>query len=63
MKFSIYYNNSVNLALFDIKSTLMLKTKTVRPSRVYSTDRSKAVVLMLVLLFVALWLILRADLF
>ena len=30
---------------------------------VYSTDRSKAVVSMLVLLFVALWLILRGDLF
>ena len=30
---------------------------------VYSTDRSKAVVLVLVLLFVALWLILRGDLF
>ena len=30
---------------------------------VYSTDRSKAVVLVLVLLFVALWFILRGDLF
>ena len=30
---------------------------------VYSTDRSKAVVLVLVLLFVALWFILRVDLF
>ena len=30
---------------------------------VYSTDRSKAVVPMLVLLFVALWFILRGDLF
>ena len=29
---------------------------------VYSTDRSKAVVPMLVLLFVALWFILRGDL-
>ena len=29
----------------------------------YSTDRSKAVVPVLVLLFVALWFILRADLF
>ena len=35
-----------------------------RPSpMVYSTDRSKAVVPVLVLLFVALWLILRGDLF
>ena len=30
---------------------------------VYSADRSKAVVLVLVLLFVALWFILRGDLF
>ena len=30
---------------------------------VFSTDRSKAVVLVLVLLFVALWFILRSDLF
>ena len=30
---------------------------------VYSTDRSKAVVLVLVLLFVALWFILRGNLF
>ena len=33
------------------------------PPVVYSTDRSKAVVLVLVLLFVALWLILLGDLF
>ena len=33
------------------------------PHVVYSTDRSKAVVPVLVLLFVALWLILRGDLF
>ena len=30
---------------------------------IYSTDRSKAVVPVLVLLFVALWFILRGDLF
>ena len=30
---------------------------------IYSTDRSKAVVPVLVLLFVALWYILRGDLF
>ena len=30
---------------------------------VYSTGRSKAVVLVIVLLFVALWFILRGDLF
>ena len=33
------------------------------PTVVYSTDRSKAVVLVLVLLFDALWFILRGDLF
>ena len=33
------------------------------PKVVYSTDRSKAVVPVLVLLFVALWFILRRDLF
>ena len=33
------------------------------PTVVYPTDRSKAVVPVLVLLFVALWLILRGDLF
>ena len=35
----------------------------LNPPVVYSTDRSKAVVPMLVLLFVALWFILRGDLF
>ena len=33
------------------------------PPMVYSTDRSKAVVPVLVLLFVALWFILRGDQF
>ena len=33
------------------------------PPVIYSTDRSKAVVPVLVLLFVALWFILRGDLF
>ena len=35
----------------------------LNPSVVYSTDRSKAVVPVLVLLFIALWFILRGDLF
>ena len=35
----------------------------LNPSVVYSTDRSKAVVPVLVFLFVALWFILRGDLF
>ena len=34
----------------------------LNPTMVYSTDRSKAVVPVLVLLFVALWFILRGDL-
>ena len=34
-----------------------------KPPVVYSADRSKAVVPVLVLLFVALWFILRGDLF
>ena len=35
----------------------------LNPPVVYSTDRFKAVVPVLVLLFVALWFILRGDLF
>ena len=35
----------------------------LNPTMVYSTDRSKAVVPVLVLLFVALWFILQGDLF
>ena len=35
----------------------------LNPPVVYSTDRSKVVVLVLVFLFVALWIILRGDLF
>ena len=35
----------------------------LNPPVVYSTGRSKAVVLVLVLIFVALWFILRGDLF
>ena len=35
----------------------------LNPTVVYFTDRSKAVVPVLVLLFVALWFILRGDLF
>ena len=35
----------------------------LNPAVVYSTDRSKEVVPVLVLLFVALWFILRGDLF
>ena len=35
----------------------------LNPAMVYSTDRSKAMVPVLVLLYVALWFILRGDLF
>ena len=35
----------------------------LNPTMIYSTDRSKAVVAVLVLLVVALWFILRGDLF
>ena len=35
----------------------------LNPTVVYSADRSKAIVPVLVLLFVALWFILRGDLF
>ena len=35
----------------------------LNPTVVYSTDRSKAVVSVLVLLFVTLWFMLRGDLF
>ena len=35
----------------------------LNPPVVYSTDRSSAVVLVLVLLFIDLWFILRGDLF
>ena len=35
----------------------------LKPPVVYSTDRSKTVVPVLVLLFIALWFILRGDLF
>ena len=46
------------------KSALTTPPPPARPTPVvYSTDRSKAVVPVLVLLFVALWFILRGDLF
>ena len=35
----------------------------LNPTVIYSTDRSKAVVQVLILLFVALWFVLRGDLF
>ena len=43
--------------------TLASCKSALNPPVVYSADRSKAVVPVLVLLFVALWFILRGDLF
>ena len=48
------------MKLASCKSAL---TPSPAPTVVYSTDRSMAVVPVLVLLFVALWFILRGDLF
>ena len=48
---------------FDAWERLALKCKSAsKPPVVCSTDRSKAVVPVLVLLFIALWFILRGDL-
>ena len=49
--------------LASCKSALTPPHPSPPPPVVYSTDRSKAVVQVFVLLFVALWLILRGDLF
>ena len=49
--------------LASCKSALTTAPIPPTPTVVYSTDRSKAVVPGLVLLFVALWFILRGDLF
>ena len=43
-------------------SNILHYSASFKPPVVYSTDRSKAVVPVLVLLFVALWFILRGDL-
>ena len=42
---------------------LAVRKSALNPTVVYSTDRSKAMVPVLVLLFVDLWFILRGDLF
>ena len=44
------------------RSKLVSCKSALNPTVVHSTDRSKAVVSVLVLLFVALWFILRGDL-
>ena len=54
---------------FCIKSSIGTRVKlaghksTLNPPVVYSTDRSKPVVPVLVLLYIAFWFILRGDLF
>ena len=60
----------LSVLLVVIKSGIGTRVKLVgcknalnKPPVVYSADRSKAVVPVLVLLFVALWFILRGDLF
>ena len=42
---------------------VVVRVQLLKPLLVYSTNRFKAVVPVLVLLFVALWVILRGDLF
>ena len=55
------------ISVFGVASGPRMKLATCKsalnPPVVYSTDRSKAVVPLLVLLFVALWFIQRGDLF
>ena len=50
------------LSVFRPRVKLAGRKSALNPPVVYSTDRSKAVVPVLVLLFVALWFILRGDL-
>ena len=56
--------SGTRVKLAGYKSTLIPSPRNPPPSSViYSADRSKAVVPVLVLLFVALWFILRGELF
>ena len=55
--------NSVLRVASGPKVKLAGRKSALNPLVVYSTDRSKVVVPVLVLLFVALWFILRGDLF
>ena len=54
---------SSNVYLCGSRVKLVSCKSVLNPPVVYSTDRSKAVVPVLVLLFVALWFILQGDLF
>ena len=60
-------NNILCVSVFRVASGSRVKLASCKsalnPTVVYSTDRSNAVVPVLVLLFVALWFILRSDLF
>ena len=59
----IFLCNSVLRVASGPKVKLAGCKSALNPTLIYSTDRSKAVVLVLVLLFIALWFILRDDLF
>ena len=62
-----YMQSELNQNCKSKKKTQVLKLASCKsalnPTVVYFTDRSKAVAPVLVLLFVALWFILRGDLF
>ena len=66
---STYFSSMSSFSCYEVGESMWhLSALTPSPPRspppvVYYTDRSKAVVLVLVLLFVALWFILRGDLF
>ena len=62
MYFLLRVASRPRVKLASCKSALTTPPPPPPPTMVYSTDRSKAVPV-LVLLFVALWFILRADLF
>ena len=63
---SLYANRILCVSVYRVASGPRVKLASCKsalnPPVVYSTDRSKAVVPVLVLLFVALWFILRGDL-
>ena len=64
---SLYANRFLCISVLRVASGTRVKLagrkSVLSPPVVYSTDRFKAVVLVLVLFFVALWFILRGDLF
>ena len=63
---SLYANRFLCISVLRVASgprVLAGRKSALNPTMFYSTDRSKTVVLVLVLLFVAVWFILRGDLF